>query len=217
MTATRRVLVVVFLVSLCFTFSCATDQRIKRKGEDLQEELMKEAVDFNRMIAWRYFDEASQKVIPERQADFLVAAETIYARVHMEGYKVTYTMVSPNPFPRQRGEVVMPPPEKEKPDTPSSLSKQVDKDKKKSDAEKRKKIPKAWYGLVLVRYLNLNVAPSANVRSPLIRQHWYYYPEPGVWLVDPEIEQLIDLGRRPAEKAKSADKSSAPPPIVPTP
>lgn len=213
----RRHWVVALVVLLAVTLAaCNVNRRMQRKSEDLSEDLMKAALDFNRMIAWRYFDEASSVVIPEQQANFMMTAEAIYARVHMEGFKVNLAQVSHEPFPRLHGEV--PPPTKPKPehkvDTPPSLAAQAEKKKKGGAEEPIKKMPKVWYGMVLVRFINVNVAPSSTVRSPLLRQYWYWYEDPGAWLVDPDIEQLLEPNRR---GAKTPTHDAKPEPLVPTP
>ncbi|MDP8225631.1 MAG: hypothetical protein P9L99_19890 [Candidatus Lernaella stagnicola] len=214
----RRLFSLTLVLALFFLFSCHAENRILRKQENLQEELMKAALDFNRMVAWRYYDEAVQMVIPERQPEFMMAAEQVYARVHMESYKVTYAAVSAKSFPYMPGEVAAPEPGGDRPETPVSL--QVpDKEKQKAaDAVKRKHVPKVWYGLVLVRFVNLNVAPSSSVRSPLIRQYWYWYEDADTWMVDPDIGQLLNLGKPPAAD-RPQDKRAPQPaaPVVPAP
>jgi hypothetical protein len=198
----------------CMASSCNMEERMTRKAGDLTDDLMESALDFNRMIAWRYFDDAALSVVPEHKADFLMATQTIYSRVHMEGYKVTFAQVSPVPIPRVRGEVQPPPKDAVKPATPPSLALQDRKTKGDSELDNFEKVPKIWYGMVLVRYQNLNVAPSSRVSSPLIRQYWYWYEDPGVWLVDPEIDQLLDFGRGKPPTATPTPRAQ---PVVPTP
>jgi len=202
------------LFTFCMASSCNMEERMTRKAEDLTDGLMEAALDFNRMIAWRYFDEAALAVVPEHKADFFMAAQTVYSRVHMEGYKVTFAQVNPLPIPRIRGEVQPPPKDAPKPITPPSLALQDRKEKSESELDEYKKVPKIWYGMVLVRYQNLNVAPSSRVSSPLIRQYWYWYEDPGVWLVDPEIDQLLDFD---GKKPPTATPTPGAPPVVPTP
>jgi len=206
----RLLLIVALIVVACVSLaaSCNVDRRMIKKAEDLQEELCKLADDFNRMIAWRYYDEAGLMVAPELRADFLMQAEHIYARVSMEGYKISLCQVSPNPFPRQRGEVMpgpRPPRRDEATPTPEPTPEET-------SPTPKPEMPKKWYGLVLVRYINLSVAPSNAVRSPLIRQYWYW--ENDVWVVDPEIEQLLELNRPPQPQADARPSEQ---PIVPAP
>jgi len=208
------------LACLLIFAACNTERRVRKKGEELQEELTKAATDFNRMIAWRYYDDASTMVIPESKADFLMQAEAVNARVNMESYKVTLVQVSSLPFPRVRGEVKHEPKPKE--DIPPSIAAQKTKAENppetppaKTENENRLEMPKVWYGLVLVRYENLIIAPHHTVRSPLIRQYWYYTDEVDTWLVDPEIEQL--LGLYEPEASPAPEKAPATKPVVPTP
>jgi hypothetical protein len=178
--------------------ACNLDERIRKRGEDLTEELTDAAVDFNRMITWRYFDDAVGSVIPDSRANFLMWSEQVYQRVHMEGYKVTLVQVATEPFPRVRGEVAPPPSSKkaegEQPFSFDEPPKDAKPEKGAVKSQKNQKMPKTWYGLVLVRFVNLTVVPYNKVRSPLLRQYWYYRESEKVWRVDPDIDQLLELG-----------------------
>lgn len=218
-------LATLLLVILLTTAACTSERSIRKKGELLQEELIKASTDFNRMISWRYYDDASTMVVPESKADFLMQAEAVNQQVNMEGFRITLVQVSSLPFPRVRGEVKHEPKPKEDipPSIAASIAAQEAKTEKQPDtspaakAEKEKSLemPKIWYGLVLVRYENLIIAPHHTVRSPLMRQYWYYTEEIGAWLVDPEIEQL--LGLYEPEEAPAPEKAPTAKPLVPKP
>jgi hypothetical protein len=186
--------------------ACAIDQRIREKSQDLSGDLMEKAVDFNRMIAWQYFDAAAAVVVPQSRGNFLMTAESFNQRVHIESFTVVLTEVSEHPFTRLRGQVPEIQHEKkpqiEPPPTEDEVAAAARKAQATPEPSKAKTMPKNWYGLVLVRYVNLSILPHTQVRSPLLRQYWYWNDTDETWMVDPEIEQLLDL-----------DKSEAAPPL----
>jgi hypothetical protein len=202
---------------------CSLDNRLREKSQDLTEDLLNQATDFNRMITWRYFDDAVPMVVPQSRQYFMSAVEKINEKVHMEGYKIVIVQVSDRPIPRVRGEaaditppkkpqIEMPPPEEDE-NAPK-------KTELKPQTSTRKTMPKIWYGLVLVRFINLTVTPHRVVRSPLIRQYWYWNDQSETWMVDPEIEQLLEMGQPPEGPQPPAPTGPTPPtekPIVPTP
>jgi hypothetical protein len=220
----RRALVILALAVASLSSTCNVESRMQEKSQDLTEELMTAAIDFNRMITWRYFDEASAMVVPRSRADFLLAAEQIYNTVRMEGYKITLVQVSDQPFPRIRGEIAPPPPAKrpevEAPqridETPADA-----KPKEKGPEQPKKKMPKVWYGLALVRFINLTVTPHNQVRSPMIRQYWFWREEDETWMVDPEIDQLLELAKpqaaAPGAPPPPPPRGDPPPLALPTP
>lgn len=219
MSGKIRLAIAMGLVAMLLVAACSVDKRVRRKTETLSEDLMNTSLEFNRLIAWRYFDDASAMVLPAARADFLVSAESVYARVHMEGYKIALVQISPDPFPKIRGAVKVPPkperPAVEIPPTPEEIKAREAKEKAAAEEQKFKEMPKHWYGLVLVRYINLTVVPSNQVSSPLIRQYWYWDENSETWLVDPEIDQLIDV--RPSGDRAPADESIPLAPQIPAP
>jgi hypothetical protein len=168
--------------------SCGMERRIIKKMQDLQEDLCVQADEFNRMIAWGYYDDASLMVVPERRADFLMQAEKVAARVKMESYKVTLCEVSSAPFPRVRGDVT---PTPEPAPTPVATPRPAPEETTPM-ATPKLEMPKAWYGRVIVRYINLVVVPSNAVRSPLLRQYWVARDD--TWFVDPDLSELLQQG-----------------------
>ncbi len=168
--------------------ACSVENRIIKKAKDLQEELCKEASDFNRMVAWGYWDEAAQMVVPDRRGEFLMQAEKVATHLKMEGYKIAMCQVSSFPYPRVRGEVTPTPTPVPTP-TPTPTPRPP-ADQAPSPTPKPE-MPKVWYGLVLVRYINVSVVPSNAVRSPLLRQYWVWKDD--YWMVDPDLTDLTQL------------------------
>jgi len=205
----RRLFSLLLLVTaacLWLGASCGIERRIADKMDDIQDDLWKSAGEFNRLVSWGYYDEASAMVVSERRADFLMEVELLRSHVTMEGYKISLGQVSSAPFPRLRGEVVhqpkpLDPPEAMTP-TPEPTPEPEDEEKPKEDL----KMPKKFYAMVLVRFINMSIKPSNRVYSPLLRQYWVW--ENDEWMVDPEIRQLMDIG-------KPAAAGSAPPPDQP--
>lgn len=193
----KRWIILIFFIVVSFfamAASCDIERRVLKKATELQEELCKQANDYNRLIAWRYYDEASQMVLPERRADFLMEAEMVANRVKMEGFKVALCQVTTAPPPRLRGEITptpmpvptpMPEPVPAGEETPPEPTPEL-------------VMPDEWYGIALVRYVHLSVAPSNTVSSPLLRQYWVCRDD--VWYVDPDLRQLLEItqpGTRP--------------------
>jgi hypothetical protein len=146
-------------------------------------------------------------VVPEKRADFLMHTDQVYARANMEGYKVSLCQVSPQPFPRVRG-AVQPAPRSTEPETPTPVPTPTPRPENVSPTPKPT-MPENWYGLVLVRYLSLTIAPSNKVSSPMLRQYWYLRGD--VWYVDPDLDQLFELDQPQPEQP------AAPRPVVPAP
>jgi len=193
--------------------SCNIEQRIFKKQSDLTEELCKSADEFNRMIAWGYYDDASVMVLPEKKADFLMHAEVVYRNIKMEGYKVALCQVSPVPLLKIKGQITMPEPTPEPTPAPPPQMEENEMIKKPEPKNKNLKMPKQWYGMVLVRFINLTVAPTNKVNSPLIRQYWECRDDQ--WMVDPDLGDLMTLGQPP--EAKPPAKTPEPQPRVPLP
>lgn len=211
----RRLLgLIIFVTVACMSLaaSCNIDRRIADKMEDIQEDLWKSAGEFNRLVAWRYYDEASAMVVADNRADFLMEVELLRSHVSMEGYKISLVQVSSTPFPRLRGEVIhQPKPIKPPEATPTPTPEPTPEPEATPKKEEKLKMPQKFYAMVLVRYVNMSIRPSNRVSSPLLRQYWVW--ENDVWMVDPDIAQLMDTGKPTASGAvPSSDQPRVPGP-----
>ena len=197
-------------MAILFTYSfmaCGvSEQRVKKKTKELLEELQEHAHDYNRRIAWEDYDAASEAVLPEKRIQFLEQAQDIAARVKIENFSMPLCQVSLNPIPRDKDIDLKPSesstlkPTKEPVQTVPPVDKTVDepedsRTKKKVKKEKKKKkvydkMPKVFYGVALVRYINVTVLPSVSVRNRLIRQYWVYTGE--VWYCDADLTELLE-------------------------
>lgn len=198
-----------FLLTGCY------EKRLIKKQKEILEELQKYSAAYNRMIVWGDYDGASMAVVPEKRISFLEQAQQVAARVRIENFSIPLCQVGTEPFPQDKdltgltGEVkskaaglkhpkqmpdepdrAVPPPVETVPvpEKPTVAGDPADTEKDKK--AKKKKLPKVFYGVALVRYINMTVSPSATVRTRLVKQHWVYVD--GTWMCDSDLGELLE-------------------------
>jgi hypothetical protein len=197
----RLFLILLTLVALVLAVGGCNEKQLAKKQKELLEQLQKHAHAYNRMIVWVDFDGASAAVVPEKRIEFLEKSQEVAGRIRIEDFTMPLTQVSTRPFPRDesipgqkakeeaakkyapldptaRPEVT---PVEPAPETPAQIEQPVKKVKFV--------MPKVFYGVVLVRYINMTVKPSVTVRTRLIKQHWVYFNES--WHCDADLDELL--------------------------
>ena len=197
----RRSILLIVLVAFVAAaqFGCY-DRRLAKKQKDVMADLQTYAESYNRMIVWGDYDGASQAVILEKRVDFLEQAQHVAEKVRIEDFAIPLCQVSPVPYPREKKEKGKAGPESEKPpvvetpaekETPAAeLPKPEDQTKLEEQKPVKKKMPKVFYGVALVRYINMTVAPSVSVRNRLVKQYWVYVED--TWYCDADLEELLE-------------------------
>lgn len=195
---------VVFLLALAFALSAlaqdeATPKKKSRrqisKEKDLTEELCEVATDFNKLIVWKGFDQASMMVKDEKRLWFLNEAEKVRDTVHIEDFKIALCQVlDKEPIRKIKPaqtvpglEEIMPTPTPA-PKAPDGKDLQSKKMKKKS---KKSKAPEVYYGLVLARFVNQSTMPSNKVVTRLVKEYWIYDAKQKVWFIDTDLNDLF--------------------------
>jgi len=194
--------VALFLIVILIPVGCGKTyyaKRLAEKQSDILEELQEHAAAFNRMIVWGDFDGASVAVVPEKRIEFLEIAQDVMARIRIENFSIPLCKVGIEPFsrddkiPKADSIIPTPPPLTPPPDSsPREATPRSDVPEEKAkevSPKERYKIPKVFYGLALVRYINMTVAPSVSVSTKLIKQHWVYVD--GVWYCDADLSELL--------------------------
>lgn len=198
-----RLIMIVAAIAVILSFLCGCDdRRLKKKHREIGAELMEAASRFNKFIVWKNFDKAMEMVVPEKQMEFLEKTEHFGSMVHIEDFSVALCQTALEPFPREDdkdkaedgGEEITPPePEIEKPEK----EKEKDTDRAEGEGKDKEKkdfnwgrLPKVYYGLALVRYINMTIMPSASVQTRLIKQHWVYVEK--TWYCDFDIEEILE-------------------------
>jgi hypothetical protein len=192
------------IVVLLFSVSCAGqfEKRLAKKQQDLLEEMQEHVNAYNRMIVWGDYDGASMAVVPEKRIEFLEQSQNVAARVNIENYTVPLCQVGIVPFPRD--ESIPGKEDDAEPKTPTTLTPPAEggvpapkpqetpppPEEGKKKKKEKKKMPKVFYGVALVRYINMTVAPSVTVRTKLIKQHWVYVDE--TWYCDADLQELME-------------------------
>ena len=179
------------------------EKQLMKKQRYLLEELQEHASAFNRMIVWGDYDGASIGVIPEKRIDFLEQSQEVAARIKIENFSIPLCQVGSVPFPRDleiSPEVLNQPgsaPVQQAPGSEAGLPADAVvppvvepvPEGQQAKAEK-KKMPKVFYGVALVRFINMTVSPSVSVHTRLIKQYWIYTDN--TWFCDADLQQLLE-------------------------
>lgn len=199
--------ITVFLLVFSFLAGCNENyynKRLAEKQSELLEELQTHANAYNRMIVWGDYDGASMAVVSEKRISFLETSQEMMARVRIENFSIPLCQVAVVPFPRDDsipGEDKKKDEEKKKyeplpggiePEPTGEIkdeAKTPDPPDTPEEKAKNKKLPKVFYGVALVRYINMTVSPSVSVRTRLIKQHWVYVD--GAWFCDADLDELL--------------------------
>ena len=176
-------------------------RRLADKQKDLLEEFQEHASAYNRMIVWGDYDGASAAVVSEKRIEFLETAQDASARIRIENFTIPLCKVGTVPFPRDDtiptaggagsiGHLTADDAERDQtPVTPTPIP-APDANEKVISSKEKYKIPKVFYGVALVRYINITVAPSVSVKTRLIKQHWVYID--GAWYCDADLAELLN-------------------------
>ena len=181
----------------------AMKNRIEKKHKELSTELCEVATDFTRRLVWKDFDGAGMLVVPEKQVPFFEKADQVASKLSIEDFKLALCQVSMAPFARDEDlpepgddpidEPIKPPAAvvsqtPEGVETNPSAAKAPVPDK---TIEKQKlKMPKVFYGVALVRLINVTVAPSTTVQNKLMKQYWIWTNDH--WMCDMDVEELLE-------------------------
>ena len=188
---------------LCCLVSCNPkirfDKRWAKKSGELSESLNLAATDFNSTISWKNYDNAANGVLPETRVEFLEKAEQVGPILNIEDFKIATAVVSLTPFERddeegdkdEDREEATPEPTPEPKVTEGEAAAGDSATPEVEDPDKYK-MPKIFYGFVMVRYVNMNVLPSTSVHNKLIKQYWVYFEKEQVWYCDIDLEELVE-------------------------
>jgi len=77
-----------------FALSCESTRSARKKEEDVLNDLIKAATDFNNMIKWQNYDGASMLVSKDLRDAFLLSVDRIEGRVNVEEIQVAYCEVA---------------------------------------------------------------------------------------------------------------------------
>jgi len=199
MSKLRFLLLILLVLVLAGAKPSCYDKRINKKQKELLEELKTYSASYNRMIIWGDFDGASAAVVPEKRVDFLEQSQHVASMVRIEDFTIPLCQVSTVPFPREEKDEEKGERETEATPVPTPAPPPVETVGPESDQDKtpepevkpeKKKMPKIFYGMALVRYINMTVNPSVTVRNRLIRQYWIYLD--GVWYCDADLEEMLE-------------------------
>jgi hypothetical protein len=197
---TRRSVAVLFCLIAAFAMVSAgceatTQKRIAKKHTELSEELCDVASDFGRRLIWKDYDGAGLLMVPEKKVSFLEKAEYVASKLSIEDYKVALCQVSSIPFERadQDTDYASDPdvPPVMTPSGEVQIAKPEEEPELAEGEEKPKlKMPKVFYGVVLMRLINVSVMPSNRVQNKLIKLYWVWTND--VWMCDLDLEDLIE-------------------------
>jgi hypothetical protein len=198
---------VIFLVTAAGFASAAGKGKEKpkskaqvRKEKEMTEDLCDAAQDFNKMLVWKGYKEASNMVIPAKQLWFLNEAEKVQNTITIENFQVAMCQLLEQPpvRPQRKREVVPGMDELMKltNPTPTPTPEQRDLTPKEEAAKKAKKAKKEkklfYYGLVLVRFVNQTTVPSTKVETRLVPQYWIYDVKEDRWSIDTDLADLFE-------------------------